>query len=147
MPPLQFWIQGAAIAALVVFIGAGYSWYTAARMGYENAARTKTQADRIAELQDLLNKAAALGKPAPAEPQSGEWLHAYSLWTAQTKTTFSRLYSPGEAFWLFSEPDDINVKLPQGITDHAQERWRLNAYVTRLNEMINRERGKPPSAA
>ena len=42
MPPIAYWFSGAALAAFVVFVGAGYGWYRAA-LSEMQAAEAKTQ--------------------------------------------------------------------------------------------------------
>src|SRR5258708_37027711 len=76
MPHIAYWFSGAAIAAFVVFVGAGYGWYRAAVSEMETTNTSKkAKADEAAR---LLEDAKLKARKEERQKQLGDFVIAGS---------------------------------------------------------------------
>ncbi len=87
MPPIAYWFSGAALAAFVVFVGAGYGWYRAPlseMQSVEKETSAKAQADanvrsnvlqRLTQEYILSHDGISAGLAAGTEKPPIDWMN------------------------------------------------------------------------
>lgn len=118
MPHIAYWFSGAAVAAFVVFVGAGYGWYRAAVSEMETAnTSSKAKADAAAKLQE---DAELKTRKEERQKQLGDYLVAGSR-------LMTRFYDAQDKA-IEKDATDWNLQVMQYAQDHLGP-----AYLARVN--------------